>query len=197
MLDMFIPALFAAYGVATITALLQGEDSLPHSRLENGRTTVLVWGVVAIALVISAGTDIIIAVRLAAGDAEVVLWLPSLVSSATLLMLGAVGLSHAIESQSSTPDERSAYSDQEKERDQAIVNKLDAYIEANKPYLDPDLTLARLARRLKMPQKQLSSAINKATGNNVALNKQPSHPACVWYDAGRQIRHRGDVRQRV
>ncbi|SNR66145.1 helix-turn-helix domain-containing protein [Puniceibacterium sediminis] len=188
-LDVLIPALFAGYGIAIAVALLRGEDSLPHSRLENGRMTVLVWRVLAVALVASAGTDIFIAIRLASGHANVLLWLPSLFSSVTLLVLGALGLSHAIDSQSTSPDARTEYSVQDKNRDTAIVEKLATYLEAHKPYLDPDLTLARLARKLQVPEKQVSSAINKAQGENVSryINRHRIHHACALMQDGKSV----------
>lgn len=188
-LDVLIPVLFAAYGIAIAFALLRGEDSLPHSRLENGRITVLVWRTLAIALVASAGSDIFISIRLASGHTEVLLWLPSLFSSITLLILGALSLSHAIESQSNSSDARSEYSKQDKERDSAIVEKLEAYIVSHKPYLDPDLTLARLARKLQVPEKQLSSAINKGKGENVSryINEHRVGHACVMMRDGKSV----------
>jgi AraC-like DNA-binding protein len=188
-LDVLIPVLFAAYGLAIGFALLRGEDSLPNSRLENGRMTVLVWRIVAIALVASAGSDVFIAIRLASGHIEVLHWLPSLFSSITLLVLGALSLSHAIESQSNNSDAQSEYSKQDRERDTAIIEKLDAYIEANRPYLDPDLTLARLGRKMRVPEKQLSSAINKSKGENVSryINRHRILHACAVMQDGKSV----------
>lgn len=37
-----------------------------------------------------------------------------------------------------------------------------------KPYLDPELSLSKLSRKLGVPVKQLSEAINKVTGENVS-----------------------------
>lgn len=37
-----------------------------------------------------------------------------------------------------------------------------------RPYLDPNLTLAHLARKLRVPAKALSATINRATGENVS-----------------------------
>lgn len=188
-LNALIPVLFAAYGTAMVVALSKGEDSLPHSRLENGRISVLVWRVLAIALLASAASDIYIEIRLASGDSTVLLWLPSLFSSLTLLVLGALSLSHAIESQSATSDGRTDYSEQDQERDTAIVKKLDAYIESHKPYLDPNLTLARLGRKLQVPEKQLSSAINKGKDENVSryINRHRVHHACALMRDGTSV----------
>lgn len=188
-LDALIPILFVAYGIAMAFALSKGEDSLPHSRLENGRISVLVWRVLAIALVASAASDIFIEIRLTSGDTTVLLWLPSLFSSLTLLVLGALSLSHAIESQSLDLDGRTEYSTQDKERDTAIVKKLESYIETHRPYLDPDLTLARLGRKLHVPEKQLSGAINKGKDENVSryINRHRVHHACALMRSGMSV----------
>lgn len=188
-LDVLIPLLFAGYGFAIGVSVLRGEDSLPHSRLENGRMSVLVWRVLAIALVASAGTDVIIAIRLADGHTDILFWLPSFFSSITLLVLGAIGLSHAIESQAATVEEQVAYTAQDKQRDTAILAKLEVYVASQKPYLDPDLTLARLARKLGVPEKQLSSAINKNTGENVSryINAHRIHYAAALMQGGTSV----------
>lgn len=188
-LDVLIPVLFAGYGLAIFVTLLGGEDSLPHSRLENGDMSVLVWRVLAIALIASAGTDIFIAIRLASGDASVLLWLPSLFSSTTLLILGLLGLSNSIESQNDCLSEDASYSNEEKRRDDAIIEKLDAYIASHKPYLDAELTLARLARKLMVPEKQLSSAINKRKGENVSryINTYRVQHACNMLQNGSSV----------
>nr|WP_283776296.1 helix-turn-helix domain-containing protein [Stappia sp. WLB 29] len=46
--------------------------------------------------------------------------------------------------------------------------RLDALLDQGGACLDPDLTLARLARRLHVPVKQLSVAINRTQGENVS-----------------------------
>lgn len=56
-------------------------------------------------------------------------WLPGLFSSATLLVLGTLGLSHAIESTNANLDERTEYSVQDEARDSSIIEKLEAFIE--------------------------------------------------------------------
>ncbi|MEM5519524.1 helix-turn-helix domain-containing protein [Sulfitobacter sp. AS59] len=180
-LDVVIPSLFAGYGLAILIVLREGEDSLPHSRLENGYLIVLVWRVLALALIGSAATDIFIAVRLASGHSDMLLWLPSLLSSITLLVLGALGLSHAIESQNDPQAKRSHDTEQDKDRDAAIIEKLETYIATHKPYLDPDLSLSRLSRKLLVPEKQLSRAINKYKGENVSryINAHRVHHACA------------------
>lgn len=180
LLDVLIPLSFTGYGAAMLWRLGQGEDSLLHSRLESGAMPLLAWRIIAISLIASAGCDVLIAYNLSVGEKGVLLWVPSLVSSFSLLSLGALSLSHAIESQREDTAGANSLSQGDAERDQAIISKLDDYLQAHKPFLDPDLTLARLARRLQVPAKQLSAAINRVKGENVSryINRRRIEEAC-------------------
>lgn len=189
LLDILIPVLFVVYGAAIILWLVPGENSLPHSLLENGRMPILVWRVLGGALIVSAATDVFIAFSLAAGDDSVLLWVPSVFSSLTLLILGVLSLSYSIESRSDGEIENNPFSQEDVERDQTIITKLDQYVFTNKPFLDPDLTLARLSRKLLIPEKQLSSAINKLKGENVSryINEQRIKHACMKMLEGHSV----------
>jgi AraC-like DNA-binding protein len=179
LLDILIPLSFAAYGAAMLLILSRGEDSLLHSRLESGGTALLAWRLVALSLIASALCDVLIAYGLAHGQTAVLGWAPSIMSPLTLLSLGALSLSRAIESRREET-EGAAPSPEETERDQAIIAKLDSYVGAHRPYLDPDLTLARLSRKLIVPAKQLSAAINRAKNENVSryINRHRIEYAC-------------------
>lgn len=187
--DILIPTLFVGYGIAMLLRLGRGEDSLPHSRLESGAMPVLAWRIVALSLIASAISDVFISYYLAIGETGVLLWVPSVVSSLTLLSLGALGLSHAIEGKRDDPAEESSISPEDSERHQSIVAKLDYYVETQRPFLDPDLTLARLSRRLTIPAKQLSTAINKVKGENVSryINRHRIDHACRLISEGKSV----------
>jgi AraC-like DNA-binding protein len=189
LLDVLIPASFSAYGLAILFRLQGGEDSLLHSRLEGGGLPLLAWRVIALSLLASAACDVLIAYSIASGNAGLLRWLPSLVSSLSLLSLGAVSLSRAIESRREGGEEGAVVSEEEAARDQQIIARLEAYGESHRPYLDPDLTLARLSRKLVLPAKQLSAAINRVKGENVSryVNRQRVEHACRLLRNGSSI----------
>ena len=56
-------------------------------------------------------------------------------------------------------------------------------------FLDPDLTLSRLARRLQVPVKDLSNAINQICGENVSryVNRHRIAHACELLKQGQNI----------
>lgn len=46
--------------------------------------------------------------------------------------------------------------------------QLETLMTDTRPYLNPDLTMSQISRRLRVPVKQLSGAINRVTGENVS-----------------------------
>ncbi len=186
-LDVAIPVSFVGYGFAILIHLWRGEDSLLHSRLESGSRALLAWRILGISLIASALCDVLIAVGMANGVQSYVLWIPSVVSSLSLLSLGVLSLTKAVESK--REHETEPLSEEDAKRDQAMMIDLDKYLEVHKPYLDPDLTLARLARKLIFPAKQLSAAINRTRNENVSrfINCHRIEHACKLMTEGKSV----------
>ncbi len=188
-LDGLIPLSFAGYGFVMLLRLAKGEDSLPHSPLESGAMAVWAWRIVGLSLIASAACDIWITYNMASGQMGALFWLPSLVSSLSLLSLGMLSLSHAIESHRDDDDNDEVLTQEEIEKEQAIVSKLDEMVARQKLFLDPDLTLARLSRKLVVPAKQLSTAINRVKGENVSryVNRQRIEEVCRRLSEGQSV----------
>jgi AraC-like DNA-binding protein len=186
LLDLMIPLSFAGYGLAILVRMAGGEDSLPNSLLASGAQAVLAWRIVGLSLIASALCDAILAWRFAQGTGGVPMWLPSLVSSLSLLSLGALSLTSAIESRRNQEPEARRPDPGAEERDRMILDRLDALVAAQKPHLDPDLTLARLARKLVVPAKQLSEAINRGRSENVSryVNRLRVEETCLLLASG-------------
>jgi AraC-like DNA-binding protein len=166
LLDMLIPALFLGYGVAVLWLSLKGADALPRLRLEAGDLPGKIWQVMGAALIASAFSDVLILVAQMLGAGHWQPWIISIYSSVMLMVLGALSLSNALISvpmdQDDTPEVQ--ISDQ----DVQIVDRLGALMNEKRLYLNPDLTLSQLSRRMLVPTKQLSGAINRVTGENVS-----------------------------
>ena len=67
--------------------------------------------------------------------------------------------------------------------------RLDALLESRRLYLDPELTLTRLAHVLHVPVKRLSAAINRSTGGNVSrhVNGYRVREACRALEGGASV----------
>ncbi len=54
------------------------------------------------------------------------------------------------------------------EEDRAVLDRLDALMKQATLFRDPELTVARLGRRLGVPARSVSSAVNRVTGENTS-----------------------------
>jgi AraC-like DNA-binding protein len=189
-LDLAIPGVFLIYGLLIAYALRDGSDAVPLARLETGNRPSLIWGGVALGLILSALSDVLIGLAMWNG----VDWLkPVLVSLFTSLSLGLVGalvLSQSVAgSQAAEPPPVQLPDPADEQRDADIMAQLNKLLEDESLYLDADLTLQRLARRLHLPAKQLSRAINRVTGDNDSrhVNGFRIRHACELLNAGANV----------
>jgi AraC-like DNA-binding protein len=114
-------------------------------------------------LILSALSDVVIPVLAAAGLRDGVIWLVTGFSTASLVALGLLGLAPDLEGVAEPEAAQPAT-----EGDAALVAALEQMLEARRLALDPDLTLARIARRMGVPAKALSAAVNRVRGENIS-----------------------------
>ena len=175
-LDVFIPSIFAIYGFLILYALTKETDALPEIRLGSGDLPRQIWRYIAFALVASAISDGLIVAAQTTGYSALQPWIISIFSTCTLLIVGSLSLSQSIARSDDNllPDDEAKLPLYDQQFDEEIMHRLNGLVIARKLYLDPELTLNKLARRLHIPVKQLSIAINRSTGENVSryINKQ-------------------------
>ncbi len=196
MIDAFLGGLFAGYGLAILLALHRQGNDLAHTRLASGPVPALIWKVIASALIISALSDALIAFTLQIGIEKAPGIILSVFSSLTLLAIGFLALSPAI-AIARDEDETAQPEHPHPEPPKAdpdipvteIMEQLEELVGREKLYLDPDLTLMRIAKRLGYPLKQVSTAINARTGENVSryINKYRIEHACLALDDGENV----------
>ncbi|PZU20205.1 MAG: AraC family transcriptional regulator [Shinella sp.] len=185
-LDFVVPAVFLVYGALMLAALRAGADGLPLTQLDAGDLPMHVWRAIAVALMLSALSDGMIAAALAYGIHWLQPIIVSVFSSLWLLAIGALSLSQSIGEGDAAPAERPG---EPSEPDTALMVELQTILETEKLYLDPGMTLARLARRLHVPVKRLSTAVNRASGDNVSryINGFRIRHACQRLEEGANI----------
>ena len=178
-LDIVVPSIFVAYGMAILIELRQGADSLNLTRLETGELPVRIWQLLAVLLLVSAVSDGLIALDFFIGSGDRTSWIVGVFTSVTLLGLGFITLSRTADTAGDFESNRVSTSAVEPE-DSETVARLRDLMEDKKLYRDPDLTLGRLARRLTLPVKTLSAAINRAEKKNVSqfVNDYRIQAAC-------------------
>lgn len=198
-LDVLIPLLFIGYGAAIVRAGLRGADALPRLRFESGEASGLIWRWIGLALIASGLSDVAIIAAMISGRADLMPLIVGGSASAALLAMGVLSLSRTLTDMPEPEAEPAAavsglapnlpVDAPPSEQDAAIVARLDAVMEQAQLYRDPDLTLSRLAKRLGLPVKTLSGAINKVTGENVSryINARRIEAACRALDAGKSV----------
>lgn len=185
-LDVAIPALFTGYGAAMLLALSKGADALPRMRLSAGDMPAQVWRVIGASLIVSALSDGLIVATQIAGLSGWQPWIISIVSTGMLVVIGALTLSDSLAEPDTEPTPDPA---PDTARDADIMARLDALMRDQRLYLNPDLTLSQLSRRLVVPAKQLSAAINRTTGANVSryINGKRIDAACSALRSGENV----------
>lgn len=191
LLDLVVPGLFLAYGAAILVAVRAGADSLPLTRLETADRPGRVWSVIALALILSAVSDGLIGVLQFSGAGWTQPLIISLFSSLSLGLVGALCLSQSLAGGEAPAEEKPAVgpTSEDVRQDAEIMARLDALVAGGALYLDADLTLERLSRRLLVPAKRLSTAINRTTGENVSryVNGFRIRHACARLTAGESV----------
>lgn len=189
-LDFLIPVVFVGYGIAILVATSRGSDALPITRLSAGNVPGLIWRIIGVSLVASAVGDALIVGAQMIGRAEWQPWIVAISSTGMLLLLGGLSLSSSLWKQNDEDAEAPEVKTQANpEEDARVMARLDTLMSQQKLYLDPDLSLSQIARRLVLPVKAVSGAINRSTGENVSryINAHRVEVACVALATGESV----------
>jgi AraC-like DNA-binding protein len=181
--DLAVFAAYFAYGGALLLTLSGGGDVLERTRLDSGDAALWLWRGIGIALIASALTDAVIFGLMASGLGAWREGVVSLLSAATLLFLGGISLSP--DAGTATPQDPPP-PPIPTEDDARLVTEMDRILTEKRLYLDPDLTLTRIARLMRVPAKALSAAVNKVTGQNISrhVNAKRIDHACALLLSG-------------
>ncbi len=164
-LDVLLPAAFVGYGIAILAQAMRGSDAQPQALLGHDNVPSRIWLAIGAALFAAALSDVLIVLAQATGHPEARGWIITIFSVGNLLLIGLFALSPYL--QATSPEALEPLAD-DAEPDAELWNRVLTHMVQEKPYLDPNLTLAQLARKLRVPAKALSATINRATGENVS-----------------------------
>ena len=190
--DAVIPMLFVTHGAAILWVLSKGEAAMPNARISAGSVPRRLWQVIGGVLLLSALSDVAIVAAQVLGHGALQPLIVSISATLVLFVIGLVTLSPAIvpsrapsETSSAIPGGKTA----EALSDPALMVQLADMLDETRLYLDPELSLALLARRLGVPAKTLSATINKETGANVSsyVNSYRIDAACALLRGGKGV----------
>jgi len=172
--DLILAALYLGVGVALIRMAQEGPDGFGAARLSDApkvRNSVLL---ACVMLITSGLFDVLIGMDFQFYGGLHAIGIIT-VGDILFLPLIAYAVVAAGSSASTDEDDYAAAAGDEpasppmsKAEDSTIFAAFDALMRDKKLYCDPDLTLNRLARRLGVPSRQISGAINRLKGQNVS-----------------------------
>lgn len=181
-IDLAVILIFLAYGAALARLALAGPDMLVASRLDGMLRSYRALQITAAVCLLSALTDILISfdMRLlhGANSGAVVATgniIGLLLLGSAAALAGATAVTPFEEAPAEPPLPREG-SDEDRQAAQA----LDVLMAERQLYKDVDLNLGRLARRLSLPARRVSSAVNRIHGMSVShyVNKYRIEEAC-------------------
>ncbi|MGG7517195.1 helix-turn-helix domain-containing protein [Allorhizobium undicola] len=177
---------FAGYGLALLWKSRLGPDGLTASRLDGALRSWRSMQISALTLIGSALSDIAISLDLAFGTGRMA---PAIVSGFSTLVLFALG--YAASRMDAIPQPEASVPQGQREvedstaraatgEDAAIAARLEELMVEKQLFRDPDLNLARLSRRLGLPARAVSNAVNRAHGMSVSqyVNNHRVQEAC-------------------
>ncbi|MCM5555124.1 AraC family transcriptional regulator [Pleomorphomonas sp. NRK KF1] len=166
-IDAALIAIFIGYATTILLLMRPGTDALRIAPFEGAVPAYRAIIFAAAALLLSSTIDILVIVDLALSGGR---HTPQLVSVGNVVALIIIAIAGAAASRSRTPTDSAepVPAPPPAEQDNETIARVGALMEDRHVYRDPDLNLDRLSRKAGIPVRQISSAINRATGKNVS-----------------------------
>lgn len=181
-IDLALIVIFVGHAIALLLLGRKGPDGLDEAQFASVASAHRALIIAAIALCVSALFDLLVFFDFEWAQGQNV---AALVSNANLLGLLLIGLMAALAGKSKAPQTAvesiaELPPPEPSEQDRDIVARIDQLMETQALYRDENLNLSRLARRLGLPSRQISGAINRSLGVNVSqyVNQLRIREAC-------------------
>ncbi|MBW9116280.1 helix-turn-helix transcriptional regulator [Rhizobium cauense] len=163
-----VTATFLAYGAALLWLARHGPDALVSSRLDGALLSYRSLVITGVALIASAAADIAISLDLEQSGGIHAGAIVAVGNVITLLILGtAASIASGSQSLVTTSAEPPAPPAPSQE-DDAIARALEGLMQSRQIYRDPDLNLGRIARKMNLPARRVSVAVNRVHGVSVS-----------------------------
>ncbi|UWU13376.1 helix-turn-helix domain-containing protein [Rhizobium sullae] len=174
--------IFLGYGAALLWLARHGPDGLIASRLDGALLSYRSLLTTATALIAAAFADIFISLdfdRTGGTHGGAIVALGNVI---TLLILGGAAsiASGGQPAEEQSPETPPAPPTMPTEKDGAVAASLNALMQSREIYRDPELNLNRIARKMSLPARRVSIAVNRIHGVSVSqyVNEFRIRSAC-------------------
>nr|CAD6599960.1 AraC family transcriptional regulator [Rhizobium sp. Khangiran2] len=176
-IDIVLFAIYLGYGLALLRLARQGPEALSSVRITDEWTAHKALVAVAVMLVATGFIDALVSLDFFLGNGEQA---RTVLTVASVLWLAVAGYAATVADNTRPDNEENTAADgfasscstlpwsRSSEDDEAIASRVDALMQEQHLYRDPDLTLERLARRAGVPGRQISGALNRVYGRNIS-----------------------------
>ena len=165
--DLAIILVYLAVGGLLVRAAVQGPDQFANTPLGNARDTLRAMVLTGGALIASGLTDIYVIAEFIRNGGQNVPMIVTVMQTGFILVIGgaaAVGRTSEQEDAPQVSPAPPAPSDE----DRAILVRLDRLFAQEGLHRSEDLSLRRIARKLGLPDRRVSNAINRQSGMSVS-----------------------------
>lgn len=193
LIDWVLVMVFLSYGISIIFTVRNSDGTLPATKIVAGPLPTRLWYVIAILLIFMSLIDASISIIISSGHSWLSPWILSAAASCLLLVIGLIGTASAISGHDNSaaldPLPPMPIDNEMRMEDGEITSRLEDILHREQLYLDPDLTLIRLARKLGIPSKQLSASVNRHSKTNISrfINQFRIERACTLLESGENI----------
>ncbi|PRY88263.1 helix-turn-helix domain-containing protein [Donghicola tyrosinivorans] len=163
---------YLVFGGLLLWRASQGTDGLTLPPLASGRQIILAMAGTGAALVLSGLVDVYVIIDFIRHDGRHIGAVVTVVQTLAIIAVGGAATFGRIAETAEVgaasdplPDPAPVPASEE---DRQIVNRIKALFTGERLHLDEDLSLRRLARRLCLPDRRVSQAINRETGQSVS-----------------------------
>ncbi len=180
--DAVILLTYFGFGTLLIVQAVRGPDRLALSPLDNARWIVIAMGVTGIMLIGSALVDVSIIVDFLRNEGRHAGLIISVIQTGLVLIIGlSAAFGRIAEAPQAEPEVQAPLAEDVAEEDAAILARLERLFVQDHLHRDEELSLRRLARKLGLPDRRVSNAINRQTGLSVSqfVNEHRIKDACT------------------
>jgi AraC-like DNA-binding protein len=174
-IELLIQAVFAGYGAALLWLARGGPDVLVASRLDGSVMSYRALVVTGLATLGSVVADLVISFDMMTTGGAYAPYVVVAANIVTLLFLAGAATAAGLAQTSREEDDGGVLSGTEagagisrNEDDALVAAQLDRMMAETKLYKDADLNLGRIARRMTVPARRVSSAVNRIHNKSVS-----------------------------
>lgn len=178
--DVLILSGYLAFGLALLRQGLKGADHVSLSPIGASRQVVIAMTVTGAALILSGLTDIFILYDFITKDGRHVALVAGLAQTLFVVVIGVSASFGRISGNGETDAAAIVVEERDVVEDAEIVARLEALFQNEGLHRSEDLSLRRLSRRLSLPDRRVSTAINRHRGQSVSqfVNARRVKDAC-------------------